>query len=1329
MWSGDQVYYRAYSDFQRSDFLPGGLSSKGAGCPAGDPVIPSTGAKVESVTDFVVPGEMGLKFTRYYHSQRSSAADVPGWRTSFDYWLDTTCNGANHCSKVTLYRPDGSNATFAGGNTVGVHPQTPSGVASLTTNADGTYTLYDEDGTVQTYPSGEGPYLQSVKDVSGIGWTITRSTNGTNAYSITATHTNGSSITLNGQIQYSSNGAITGVIETAKDPAGNVYSYVRGTNDNYTQVTLPGSPATVIQYKYDPVTQLLTEVDYNGVPYSITTYNSTGQATGTHMADGTQATTLLYATNATGPVTTITNALGHASVEQFGSGTYSPLLSTSGGAVVDCGSTINSSTYDSWGNPQQTTDNNGNVTSYTYAPNGQLQTMTEAYGTTLARTTNDTWDPNVALNRLLSTTVVGISKTAFTYNAQNRMATMAVTNLTVVGTSNQTLTTQYNYTLYGNGMVQTKSVIHPSPGNSDTDVYSYDTMGNLVSIANGLGQTTTYSNYNGLGEPQQIVSPNGAVTKYTYDARGRVATKTTYPYGIAGSWTYTYDGFGLLYTLTTPDDEVTTWNRNAYMQVSSIARNDKDGTSTESFSYDAMGDVTSDVIARGSDIGLSKTVVYDAVGRPYQRKGANGQVETYAYDGNGNLLSMTDALGNKTSFQYDALDRKTRTIDAKSGTTQSTYDAADHVASVTDPRGLVTSYAYDGLGQLWQQVSPDTGTTHYAHDSYGRQSSLTRADGTQTTYGFDGLNRTTSISAGGQTQSFTYDSCTNGKGQLCAASDATGTTSYTYTPEGWVSGRGFSVSGTTYALGYNYDAEGRLTVVDYPDGNKAIYYRTNGVVNSVLLSVGSSYFNGATAITYRPGNLAMAAWTSSNGLVNTASYDSDMRMTGISVPGVQSLGFSYDTANRLNHIANGVDSTMTESITYDALSRLSTVTSTADNESYQYDADGNRTTATVNGWGQTSTIDPNSNKMIGYTYVGGNPLMRKDPSGLAGTNFLGTAFCTGNLCTLPPRYDSKLVGRSQHGACVYYGGRGWTCGCPCYSLGSGACSCRPHCDDGGCTEWNCGRTTSRSWRRHADSRNIESNAGIHRRRFRAHPISAESSSSNVSCGRTAGCVGRYPEAMPLKSEETNTALLWDKVASARAGDHKEAIAVAMLIHKFPLIARRTGLSSEYEFFLNSGMRSNDPEVLVAAGEALFQGKRLARNVRQGMRYFAKANKLSPFMGAFMIARLDIFQNRPVVRKMLEKGAKAGHIPSAYLLDKLRYRKVKKYSFIFAFPSLVFFAIKCSRLVTAGLKDKDNLYMRFWRYRDTEIARDKELAKTLPVDRASPFDDIEAVLSD
>jgi len=325
-----------------------------------------------------------------------------------------------------------------------------------------------------------------------------------------------------------------------------------------------------------------------------------------------------------------------------------------------------------------------------------------------------------------------------------------------------------------------------------------------------------------------------------------------------------------------------------------------------------------------------------------------------------------------------------------SGTTltQYNYDLGDNITKITDPRGLVTTYTHDGLGQLWQQVSPDTGTTSFAYDAYGRMSSMTRSDGVQTSYGFDGLNRTISKSAGGLTQSFTYDSCTNGLGRLCSDSDLTGTTSYTYTPEGWVAGRGFSMGSTTYALGYGYDAEGNIASVNYPDNNQANYTYTNGVVSSVSLKVGSTVVNGATAISYQPMNMGMSTWTSSNGLTNKVGYDLDGRITGITVPGVQSLGFTYDNANRITQIGNGIDGNLTQYFGYDSMSRLLSVYSGDDNESFQYDANGNRTVQT----GTVNTVSATSNQLVssgaisyGYdakgntTTVSGVPTYSYDP--------------------------------------------------------------------------------------------------------------------------------------------------------------------------------------------------------------------------------------------------------------------------------------------------------------------------------------------------------------
>jgi len=324
---------------------------------------------------------------------------------------------------------------------------------------------------------------------------------------------------------------------------------------------------------------------------------------------------------------------------------------------------------------------------------------------------------------------------------------------------------------------------------------------------------------------------------------------------------------------------------------------------------------------------------------------------------------------------------------ASTTVTQFTYDAGNHVVSVTDPRQLVTTYSYDGLGQLWQQVSPDTGTTTYNYDGYGRRSSMTRADNTQTTYGYDGLNRTVSVGAGGQIQTFTYDTCTHGIGRLCSAADATGTTSYSYSPEGWLTGRGFSIGGTTYSLGYSYNALGQVASVVYPDGNQAIYNYTQGVVSGITLNVGGTNVTGASAITYRPMNAGMSSWTSGNGLVNTLNYDTDGRLTGISAGSVQSLSFSYDTANRIVGITNGIDGTMNQNFGYDDESRLVSVYSGADIESYQYDLNGNRTGQVVNGTSTPDTVSTTSNRLVssgntqyGYDAMGNTTTVNATPT-------------------------------------------------------------------------------------------------------------------------------------------------------------------------------------------------------------------------------------------------------------------------------------------------------------------------------------------------------------
>jgi RHS repeat-associated protein len=977
---------------------------------ASDPVVVSDGAKVLSVPLFSLPGEMGLNYALYYRSVTGSSIDaLEPWSSSISYELDLYCgitDPAAPCDAVTLYRPDGSSLSFTGNHSsYGNFPEIGGGgLATLVHNADGTWTLHDEDATTQTYDAYGS--LTSIKDVSDVGWAISTTqvtevagtSSGSAAGSLcpspeaagmqatscpgqpisyvtvtttTVTHTDGQSFTVVTTVRNAGTTYMSGTV-VVTDPAGNQYTYTQtfpaGTEAwDVGSLTFPGTSATTMTFSYTGSKSLLSGVAYNGTAYWATQYDSQYRVINDGAADGTEQTSIQYATTSTGMVATITNPLGMTTTNTYktnAQGDYD-LVSLSNSAVLGCGSTTKSLAWDSNDNMSKSVDSDGVTHTYDYAANGQLQTQTEAAGTAIARTTHYAWDPDQQLNRLLSATVPGESRVSYTYNAQNRLASSTVTNLTSIGTPNQSLTTTYAYTLYSNGMVHTLTVTSPSPAGGDHTTYVYDTYGNLTSATDGLGHATIYSGYNGLGEVGKVVGPNGAETDYTYDARGRVATKTTHPNGTAATWTYAYDGFGLLAGVTAPDGEVTTWTRDAEKRVKTITHNDKDGASTGTFGYDASGNVISDVIARGGDIGKSTAYVYNALGEVYQVKGSHGQVLTYAYDGNGNVLSVTDALGHKTSYAYDALNRVVSKTDAEGGVTHYSYDNGDHVASVTDPRGLITTYSYDGLGQKWKQVSPDTGTTSFVHDADGRLASTTRADGTQTAYAYDALNRLTDASAGGASRQYLWDACTDGKGRLCAASSAgSNSVGFAYSPEDWVTAKSFVFSnGPSYSLGYSYNDLGALTKVLYPDGNSANYYYQDGAVYQVGMQVGSYYVFGPTNIDYAPMDLAMTDWTGYNGLANTIAYDSDGRPTAITSPGVEALSFSYDADNRITHIANGVDNTQSETLGYDALNRLTSVASTADNESYQYDADGNRTQQVVNGVTTAFTYTPGSNQL------------------------------------------------------------------------------------------------------------------------------------------------------------------------------------------------------------------------------------------------------------------------------------------------------------------------------------------------------------------------------
>ena len=1032
------------------------------------PIVYATGNLVAPVTDFSGQGEMALYLTRTFNNYWGGVGIFGAkWQSNFDYKLSFNSSSAtSSCypkpggvcatsptgtTSLTLWAhlPDGRRIKYAYDTTQNKWLEHRSSAAStvsyisyIVRNGDGSYTLHNDHQGVENY-SAKG-YVMSIADAQNVGWTFAYDASN---YLQTVTHTNGRKVTFT----WTGNQLTKVTGPTGNSSVANVHSYsytanALGSGLNLLNMSTGISAAGFTSYTYyvygdSRFPGALTRIVHDNDDFANYAYDANGFAsTMTLGADGVHSVfTFTYTPGANSSVSSVveTNPLGRNTTYAFTNGL---VTSTSGTGGANTPNASKTHTYDANGYDYQVTDFNGNLTVYTYAANGQLQNVVEASGQPEARTTQYTWDTTPGTNRLTKVVVPGDHETDYTYDpATQRVATVSQINLTANGVAGQSHLTTYTYTNNTtNGILQRMLVNGPVSGNSDQVIYGYSANGDLISIKNNLGQTTTYSGYNALGEVGTVTGPNGDATVYTYSTQGQVTNVQTSPNGVTANTTYKYTGSGQLASVTTPDGvtENYVYNDSRHLIAKYRAANGTvagvsgtDGVEEEDYIYSAADEVVEiDDTARNGKWGLvctqwytssegikecsvevyqftgTSTITsksfrsYDGLGRLWTATGNNGQKFTNGYDFNGNLISTTDSLTHVTTYVYDHLNRKIGSVDATHGFTTIGYDAGNRVTSVVDPRFLVTSYVYDGFGQLWAQSSPDTGTVSFTYDAYGRRTGFTRADNNPTAYTFDGLNRIATVTAGGQTQTFAYDSCTNGVGRVCSVVDtlngATDSLTTTYTPEGWVASQSSIVAGSTYNTSYTYDSMGRTTGVTYPNGVAANYAYTGGKLASTTVTINGVTSNVATGLTYQP-YAGAAGWTYGNGLVRGNNYDLDGRLTGISTTDsstvVQSLTFGYDANNSIKAITNGVYSSLTQTYGYDELLRLTGQSTPSHATTWGYDADSNRSSQLLDGSSSTTyNLSPANNELNGLTGAS-NRTYGYDPNGNRTSDSVGNA--------------------------------------------------------------------------------------------------------------------------------------------------------------------------------------------------------------------------------------------------------------------------------------------------------------------------------------------------
>ena len=470
------------------------------------------------------------------------------------------------------------------------------------------------------------------------------------------------------------------------------------------------------------------------------------------------------------------------------------------------------------------------------------------------------------------------------------------------------------------------------------DVQRFNQAGIANETANGQGQKTAYRR-DVNNRATTVTDQLGRVTRFIYDAQGNVLRKTD-PAGRIFDYTYH-----------------PTWKK-----VASETRYLEDGTPiVTGFEYHSS---TGSLLRRIDPENNPTTYTYTAQGQVRTIANALNHVTTFEYNSAGDLVRTLDALDNETKQTPDALGRivavtnplgySTQTLyngidqmlemtDAMQGVTRYQYDPQRRLQSVIDPLNHpIESYQYDDANRIVARTDAKAESNTYAYDSAGRVRTITDRNGRTTTYHYDEQGRINLVAFPDATQTRTYDAI----GRLSRIDEGTSVIEYAYDTVDRVIRETQDVGGFVSRIEYQYDNLDRIVrrTVDGADPAEYAYDKAGRLT-------GITYRNQTTAYTWDAAS-RLRTKVLPNGIRQEFEYDDAGRMSSIvhkqpddSV--LEAVTYSYDAAGRRisrnSSQGNAAETAFTAQ--YDAANRMTSLTLTATNTSYNlsYDDNGNLT--------------------------------------------------------------------------------------------------------------------------------------------------------------------------------------------------------------------------------------------------------------------------------------------------------------------------------------------------------------------------------------------------
>lgn len=654
------------------------------------------------------------------------------------------------------------------------------------------------------------------------------------------------------------------------------------------------------------------------------------------------------------------------------------------------GVTVKAVTYDADANITSRTDFDGFKTNYTYDAFGREASRVEAVGTPQARTIKTEWHPTIG--ELPMKITEPLRETTFTYNGKGSLNTRTIKDL------NSGVTRTWTYTHDANGQMLTEKT---PLGGITTFTYAAAAgangikRGDLISIKNAVGHITTVDAYNAHGQPTQITDPNGAVTFRTYDAMRRLISEN-----VAGLLTrYGYDKAGLLASVTLPNGSLTEYVYDSAQRLERVGGNQTtalytlDGLGNRSFERTNYNPNVAGFPATASS--RERTRTFGAHGELKSLKGGSdpADIVSFTHDGRLNAKQVDHPLSRRTVHSYDALGRRTQTEEKNRDTAASlgiwkfAYRPDDRLASVTDARNLVTGYTYNGFGDLEKTTSPDGGVSNNdIIDGVGNVTQRTDAKGQVTLFTYDLLGRITRVKpVNAPEYVWTWDTCTNGKGRLCAVANATDSIAYVYFPTGQLKQETRLILGKSYVTSYGYATpvppatavanEGDLISITYPSGRVVRWNTTFGEISNLASTIPAGTTRQFGATTYIPGTTRPRSLEYEHlfgQFVFDWGFDLDNRIKAyqneFSAAGANNT-IVYNAADRISSITQTVTPTVSALNTFghDVVGRLAKHDSPSFSRAWTYDKNGNRVTQKVGPTTFTNVYPATSNRLSSVT--------------------------------------------------------------------------------------------------------------------------------------------------------------------------------------------------------------------------------------------------------------------------------------------------------------------------------------------------------------------------